>query len=140
MSKYTSEDPDVVAMDLGDRVQYEFDLLDHDVDKMVEASYAVMAMKDRSLIQEQMKSPRKIYIGVIMMLVQIFTILFVIMFLLWLILRILGSEYYAVNLGKIIISVFCMLALLIIITVTITSMQGNMTELVEMSKEPVKEE
>lgn len=139
MSKYTSQDSDVKAMDDGDRVQYEFDLLQHDVDRMVEASYATMAMRNRGMIKEKMRDLKGIYIGIIMLLVYFFTVVFIILFVIWLVMKIKGSED-SVNLRKVMVSVLCMLVLLVVITLTINSMQGNMTELVEMTKEPAKED
>ena len=137
MSKYTSNDDDVKAMDPGDRVQYEFDLLEHNVDKMVEASYATMAMKDKSMIKEQLKNPKKVYLGIIMLLVYTFVVVFLILFIIWFILKLLGKDK-SINLRKVMVSIMCMLLLLIIITLIINSMQANMVELVEMTKEPVK--
>lgn len=139
MSKYTSEDSDVMAMDPGDRVQYEFDLLEHDVEKMVEASYATLAIQDRGMIKEQLKQPRKVYLGIIMFFVYIFTFVFIILFVIWIVLKIKGSDS-SVNLRKVMVSILCLLLLLIVITLTVNSMQINIAELVEMTKEPVKEE
>lgn len=139
MSKYTSEDPDVKSMEQGDRIQYEFDLLEHDVENMIEASYATMAIKNPKMIKEHMTSPKIIYSGILMFLVYVFTIIFIILFIIWLILFIKGSDS-STNLRKVMVSILFMLVLLLIITFTIKSMQGNMIELVEMTKEPVKDD
>lgn len=55
MSKYTKMDADVVYMNTSDRINFEFDMLNHNPDKYVELSYGFAAMKSPRNIKSQFK-------------------------------------------------------------------------------------
>ena len=63
MSKYTSQDPEVTYLNPADRINYEYDMLKHDVEKNVEftegkRSLAFFSSPEK--IKDQFKNPRQL--------------------------------------------------------------------------------
>jgi len=63
MSKYTSNDPEVTYLSPADRINYEYDLLKHDVEQNVEftegrRSLALFSTPEK--IKDQFKNPRQL--------------------------------------------------------------------------------
>jgi len=67
MAKYTGDDPDIKYLDKYDRVNYNFFLLNYDVDKTQEAAEGAQSVKiltDPKRLGEMFKSPTKFAMGI----------------------------------------------------------------------------
>lgn len=92
MSKYTSGDVEVLSLDMGDRINFEFDMLNHDVDRNVELSYGTSALKDRSSIKESFKDWKKLGTVFIMILSGILTFVVIVLVIVYVVLYMMGEK------------------------------------------------
>lgn len=81
MSNYTKLDSEVTFLDTSDRVEYEYDLLQHDVQKNIEMSYGLSALTNPNSIRENFKDPKKIGLAILTLLIFILTISMIILVL-----------------------------------------------------------
>lgn len=141
MSKYTAVDADVTYLESYDRVQFEFDMMQHDPDKLAEASYSWMAFKDpKQMIKEiekKMKNWRTAGDGVILLLCFLFSILFLVTLITLIVLLIIYKGGWKVKmLFSVLVSVFLMFAVLLILFGMYNKVYGNTKSLIGLSQDP----
>ena len=135
MSKYTKLDADVMFMDTPDRVNYEFDLLNHDVDKNVEMSIGLSVLKNPKSIGDRFKDPKKIALAILTVLIFALTIVIIIILILYTYFFIKQNEAKQKPLENILISAGLLFILLIIFYIIFNKLYGEMIGLITVSKD-----
>lgn len=135
MSKYTKLDADVMFMDTPDRVNYEFDLLNHDVDKNIEMSIGFSILKDPKSLPQRFKDPKKIALAILTVLIFILTIVLIIILVLYTYFYIKQNEAKRKPLEKIIYSMGLFFILLVIFYIIFNKLYGEMIGLITISKD-----
>lgn len=138
MSNYTKLDADVMFLDNDDRVQYEFDLLNHDVEKNIELSYGFSAIRNPREIKKKFKDKKKIGLAIITVLCFILAICLIIFILAYIYFYIQGVEFKTKLLNKVCISFILVFIILVIMYMIFNKMYGEMISLIIMSKQQKK--
>jgi hypothetical protein len=135
MSKYTKLDADVMFMDTPDRVNYEFDLLNHDVDKNIEMSVGFTVIKNPKSLPDNFKDPKKIGLAILTVLIFVLTIVILIVLALYTYFFIKHNEAKREPLENILCSAGLLFVLLIIFYIIFNKLYGEMIGLITISKD-----
>jgi hypothetical protein len=135
MSKYTRFDADVQYLDTADRVNYEYDMTKHDVDKYVEISYAFQAMTNIKELKEKFRDWRKVGGAIITVLVFIFVFVMIIMVIMYCLMYIFKVQWKVKLLQNVSLSVTLFFVLLCIMYYIFNKLYGEMVALVEMARD-----
>lgn len=136
MSIHTNLDADVMFLDSSERINYEFDLLNHDVNKYVEASYGFAAIKDRKDLKSKFTDWRKAGLGIITVLVFVLTIVLIITLIIYIILYIRKVDWKLKILQNITLSAGLFFVILCIMYFIFNKLLGEMIALLNMVKDP----
>jgi len=138
MSKYTRNDPDVLFLDTRDRIEYEFDLLKHNVEKNEELSWGMSAIKDPKNIKKKFKDPKKIGLAIIVVICFLLMIVLILMIIVYLIFYIKKVEWKLDLMKKIIYSLLLAFLILVIFYKMFNRMYEEMVMLLNLAKDKVK--
>jgi len=137
MSNYTKLDSDVTFLDISDRVEYEYDLIHHDVQKNIEMSYGLSALTNPKSIRENFRDPKKIGLAILTLLIFILTICIIILVLFHLFCIYKGDAYIdrRDKIAKLTIPMLMFLLLLLIFYIIYNKFYEQIVSLVVMSKD-----
>ena len=138
MSKYTKQDPDVVFMDTSDRVNYEFDMLNHDVDKMVEISYGLSALRGKTNMRDQFKDPKIFPYALLSLLATILVALMIVVGLVFVIVYLMKVQWKQMQIRNVCMSIMLFFVVLCALFYIFSKVLGEMIALIEMVKEKKK--
>lgn len=136
MSIHTSLDADVQYLDSSERINYEFDLLNHDVNKYVEASYGFAAIKDRKDLTSKFKDWRKAGLAIITVLTFVLTVVLIITLIIYIILYIKKVDWKMKILQNVTLSAALFFVILCIMYYIFNKLLGEMVALLNMVKDP----
>lgn len=136
MSIHTSLDADVQYLDSSERINYEFDLLNHDVNKYVEASYGFAAIKDRKDLKNKFTDWRKAGLAIITVLVFILTVVMIVTLIIYIILYIKKVDWKMKILQNVTFSAALFFVILCIMYFIFNKLFGEMIALINMVKDP----
>lgn len=94
MAKYTADDPDITYLDKYDQINYNFDLLKHDVDKNQEpyiGRQSVRMLTNPNQIGDMFKSPRQFTVAIYSLAMLLATVMIFVFIIVMLILHIVGG-------------------------------------------------
>jgi heme/copper-type cytochrome/quinol oxidase subunit 4 len=136
MSKYTSNDIEVTSLDQGDRINFEFDMLNHDVEKNVELSYGASVAKKPSAITDSITDWKKLATTILMCACGGLLIAVVLMIIVFIILIFFGEkkEQERTMLSHVAISCILLLVVVFILYTIFNRMKGEMNTLINVSK------
>lgn len=135
MSIHTKLHADVMYLDSSERINYEFDLLKHDVNKYVEAAYGFSAIKDPRDIKSKFTDWRKAGLAIITILVFVLTIVMIITIIIYIILYIRKVEWKMRILENVTISAALFFVILCIMYFIFNKLFGEMIALINMVKD-----
>lgn len=135
MSQYTKVDPDVIFLDTPDRVNYEFDLLNHDVNTFKELSFGVTAAKNPKDIKNYFKNWKTAGTGILVLLIFIVTILLLVSILIYLFLYIKKIEWKVSLLRKIGICILFFFVLVCTLYYIFNKLLTEIMALITLSRE-----
>lgn len=137
MSNYTKLDSDVTFLDTSDRVEYEYDLIHHDVQKNIEMSYGLSALTNPKSIGENFRDPKKIGLAILTLLIFILTLSMIILVLFHLFCIYKGDAYIdrQEKIGKLTIPMLMFLLLLLMFYIIYNKFYEQIVSLVVMSKD-----
>lgn len=95
MAKYTNDDPDIKYLDKFDQINYNFDMLKHDVDMNQEpyiGSQSIKLLTNPGRVGEMFSSPLKFTIGLFTLVCFVLIVVLVIYFIVFIILMIKGGS------------------------------------------------
>lgn len=136
MSIHTNLDADVMFLDSSERINYEFDLLNHDVNKYVEASYGFAAIKDPKDIKSKFTDWRKAGLAIITVLVFILTIVLIITLIIYIVLYIRKVDWKMKILQNVSLSAGLFFVILCIMYFIFNKLLGEMIALINLVKDP----
>jgi hypothetical protein len=76
-------DKDILTLETADRVQYEFDLMNHNIHKASELTYVYEALGNIKGLIQKLKSPKTMISGIMYILYVLMTILIIVLLVLW---------------------------------------------------------
>lgn len=129
-------DADVMFLDSSERINYEFDLLKHDVNKYVEASYGFSAIKDPADMKSKFTDWRKAGLAIITVLVFILTIVLIITLITYIVLYIKKVDWKMKILQNVTLSAALFFVILCIMYFIFNKLYGEMIALINMVKDP----
>ncbi len=134
MSNYTRFDADVQYLETDDRVNYEYDMTNHDVDKYVEISYAFQGMSNIQELKEKFKDWRKVGGAIITVLVFILVFVLIVTALVYTWFYVNKVQWKVKLLRNVTLSVSLFFVLLCILYYIFNKLYGEMVGLVELAR------
>lgn len=136
MSKYTSDDIEVASLEKADRVNFEFDMLNHDVEKNVELSYGASAVKRPQSITETVSDWRNLATIILMSACALLMFVAIVLAGIYLVLMFCGDKYEdkRSSLFRVIVSCLLLLIVVFILFTIFNKMKSEMNMLVNASK------
>jgi hypothetical protein len=137
MSNYTKLDSEVTFLDTSDRVEYEYDILQHDVEKNIEMSYGLSALTNPKSIRENFKDPKKIGLAILTLLIFILTLSMFILVVFHTFCWLKGDAYLdrREKIGKLTIPMLMFLLLLLIFYMIYNKFYEQVISLIILSKD-----
>ena len=135
MSKYTRNDPDVLFLDTKERIEFEFDLLKHNVEKNEELSWGMSALRNPRDIKNRFRDPKKIGFAIITLLCFFLAVVIILLLIVYIILFIKKVEWKLALLKKVILSLIFAFLILVIFYKIFYHMYGEMILLVKLTRD-----
>jgi len=137
MSNYTKLDSDVTFLDTSDRVEFEYDLIHHDVQKNIEMSYGLSALTNPKSIRDNFRDPKKIGLAILTLLIFVMTLSIIILVLVHLFCLYMGDAWIdrQEKIGKLTIPMIMFLLLLLIFYIIYNKFYQQIVSLIVLSKD-----
>lgn len=137
MSNYTKLDSEVTFLDTSDRVEYEYDLLQHDVQKNIEMSYGLSALTNPKSIRDNFKDPKKIGLAILTLLIFLMTLSLIVLVLIQLFCMVKGDLWIEQQerIGKLTIPMIMFLILLLLFYIIYNKFYEQIVSLIILSKD-----
>ena len=137
MSNYTKLDSEVTFLDTSDRVEYEYDLLQHDVQKNIEMSYGLSALTNPKSIRDNFKDPKKIGLAILTLLIFLMTLSLIVLVLIQLFCMWKGDLWkeQQERIGKLTIPMIMFLILLLLFYIIYNKFYEQIVSLIMLSKD-----
>jgi hypothetical protein len=134
-------DAEVVYMDSSDRVDFEFDMMNHNVEKNVEMSYGFAAFKNprdfKGKFEDVKKDKKKIGLAILTALCLFLVIAIIIFLIIYIVVYIKGIEWKVSVLQKVSLSCFFLFVILVVMYYSFNRVFGEMVSLVNVTKQKV---
>jgi hypothetical protein len=137
MSNYTKLDSEVTFLDTSDRVEYEYDILQHDVEKNIEMSYGLSALTNPKSIRDNFKDPKKIGLAILTLLIFLMTLSLIVLVIVQLFCMWKGDAWIQrqEKIGKLTIPMIMFLILLLLFYIIYNKFYEQIVSLIMLSKD-----